>query len=73
MTDINVPLKYLKKEWKFREIKKKTELDFSIDFELKNNFNKGFSVYSEFSKKELLNKNKNISDNKINIKKSDSL
>ena len=38
VTDIKGPLKYLKNEWKFREINKKTELDFSIDFELKNNF-----------------------------------
>ena len=38
MTDIKGPLKYLKNEWKFREINNKTELDFSIDFELKNNF-----------------------------------
>ena len=32
------PLKYLKNEWKFKEINNKTELDFSVDFELKNNF-----------------------------------
>ena len=38
VTDIKGPLKYLKNEWKFREINKKTELDFSIAFELKNNF-----------------------------------
>ena len=38
VTDIKGPLKYLKNEWKFRQINKKTELDFSIDFELKNNF-----------------------------------
>jgi coenzyme Q-binding protein COQ10 len=40
ITVINIegPLKFLKNEWKFREINRKTELDFSIDFELKNNF-----------------------------------
>ena len=32
------PLKYLKNEWKFKEINNKTQLDFNIDFELKNNF-----------------------------------
>ena len=32
------PLKYLKNEWKFREINNKTELNFNIDFELKNSF-----------------------------------
>ena len=38
VTNIDGPIKYLKNEWKFREINKKTELDFSIDFELKSNF-----------------------------------
>ena len=38
VTNTEGPLKYLKNEWKFREINNKTELDFSIDFELKNNF-----------------------------------
>ena len=37
MTNIDGPLKHLKNEWKFKEINEKTELDFSIDFELKNN------------------------------------
>ena len=37
MTNIGGPLKHLKNEWKFKEINEKTELDFSIDFELKNN------------------------------------
>jgi coenzyme Q-binding protein COQ10 len=31
------PLKYLKNEWKFKEINNKTQLDFTIDFELQNN------------------------------------
>ena len=38
VTNIKGPLKYLKNEWKFKEINNKTQLDFSIDFELKNNF-----------------------------------
>jgi coenzyme Q-binding protein COQ10 len=38
VTNINGPLKYLKNEWKFKEINNKTQLDFSIDFELQNNF-----------------------------------
>jgi len=38
VTNIGGPLKYLKNEWKFKELNSKTELDFSIDFEVKNNF-----------------------------------
>jgi coenzyme Q-binding protein COQ10 len=38
VTNIKGPLKYLKNEWKFKQINNKTELDFSIDFELQNNF-----------------------------------
>ena len=38
VTNIDGPIKYLKNEWKFKEINKKTQLDFSIDFELKNRF-----------------------------------
>ncbi|MBL6857204.1 MAG: type II toxin-antitoxin system RatA family toxin [Pelagibacteraceae bacterium] len=38
VTNIKGPLKYLKNEWKFKQINNKTQLDFSIDFELKNNF-----------------------------------
>jgi coenzyme Q-binding protein COQ10 len=38
VTNINGPLKYLKNEWKFKEINNKTQLDFNIDFELQNNF-----------------------------------
>ncbi|MDB9761079.1 type II toxin-antitoxin system RatA family toxin [Pelagibacteraceae bacterium] len=38
VTNINGPLKYLKNEWEFKEINNKTQLDFSIDFELKNSF-----------------------------------
>ena len=38
VTNIGGPLKYLKNEWKFKEINEKTLLEFNIDFELKNNF-----------------------------------
>ena len=38
VTNIEGPLKYLKNEWKFKEINRSTQLEFSIDFELKNNF-----------------------------------
>ena len=38
VTNIDGPLKYLKNEWFFKEINHKTQLDFIIDFELKNNF-----------------------------------
>ncbi len=37
VTNIEGPLKYLKNEWKFKKINTKTQLEFSIDFELKNN------------------------------------
>ena len=38
VTNIQGPLKYLKNEWKFKEANNNTQLEFSIDFELKNNF-----------------------------------
>jgi len=38
VTNIKGPIKYLKNEWSFKEINNKTQLDFSIDFELQNNF-----------------------------------
>ena len=38
VTNIKGPLKYLKNEWKFKEINNNTQLEFTIDFELKNNF-----------------------------------
>ena len=37
VTNIDGPLKHLKNEWKFKEINQSTQLDFTIDFELKNN------------------------------------
>jgi coenzyme Q-binding protein COQ10 len=38
VTNIDGPLKYLKNEWKFKEVNNNTQLEFSIDFELKSNF-----------------------------------
>ena len=37
VTNIDGPLKYLKNEWRFKEVNDSTMLDFSIEFELKNN------------------------------------
>ena len=37
VTNIDGPLTHLKNEWKFKEINNSTQLDFDIDFELKNN------------------------------------
>jgi len=36
VTNLNGPLKYLENKWVFKEINKSTEVDFSVDFELKN-------------------------------------
>ncbi len=37
VTNIDGPLTHLKNEWKFKEINNSTQLEFEIDFELKNN------------------------------------
>ena len=36
VTNIDGPLKHLQNEWKFKEINDQTQLEFDIDFELKN-------------------------------------
>ena len=36
VTNLDGPLKYLKNEWTFKEINNGTQLEFYIDFELKN-------------------------------------
>jgi coenzyme Q-binding protein COQ10 len=36
VTNLDGPLKYLKNEWMFKEINNATQLEFFIDFELKN-------------------------------------
>ena len=38
VTNNEGPLKHLKNEWKFKEINNRTQLEFNIDFELKNTF-----------------------------------
>tara|TARA_B100000959_G_C14605839_1_gene470038 strand:+ start:111 stop:560 length:450 start_codon:yes stop_codon:yes gene_type:complete len=37
VTNIDGPLKHLQNEWKFKEINNQTQLEFDIDFEVKNN------------------------------------
>ena len=37
VTNIDGPLTHLKNEWKFKEINNSTQLEFDIDFSLKNN------------------------------------
>ncbi len=37
VTNIDGPLKHLKNEWNFKEVNNGTQLEFEIDFELKNN------------------------------------
>ena len=37
VTNIDGPLTHLKNEWKFKEINNSTQLEFEIDFDLKNN------------------------------------
>ncbi len=37
VTNIDGPLTHLKNEWRFKEINNSTQLEFDIDFELKNN------------------------------------
>ena len=37
VTNIDGPLTHLKNEWKFKEINNSTQLEFDINFELKNN------------------------------------
>ena len=49
VTNINGPLKHLKNEWIFKQKGKKSEIDFHIDFELKNKIlsllmNKSFDI-----------------------------
>ena len=36
VTNLNGPLKHLKNEWKFKEVNNSTQLEFYVDFELKN-------------------------------------
>ncbi len=38
VTNIDGPLKHLQNEWRFKEINDQTQLEFDIDFEIKNIF-----------------------------------
>ena len=38
VTNIDGPLRHLKNEWNFKDVNGLTQLEFHIDFELKNNF-----------------------------------
>tara|TARA_Y100001970_G_scaffold249745_1_gene320674 strand:+ start:3344 stop:3790 length:447 start_codon:yes stop_codon:yes gene_type:complete len=38
VNNIGGPLKHLKNEWKIKEVNNQTEIDFTIDFEIKNVF-----------------------------------
>ncbi len=71
VTNIDGPLKHLQNEWKFKQINNNTQLEFDIDFELKNNllnsimkksFNLGLNkIANAFEKRanELFNKTQN--------------
>ena len=41
VTNLDGPLKHLKNEWMFKEVNNSTQLEFFIDFELKNSFLNG--------------------------------
>jgi len=54
VTNIDGPLKYLKNEWRFKEVNNSTILEFYIDFELKNNlFNIILKNYFNFGLKKI--------------------
>ena len=49
VTNIEGPLKYLKNEWRFKSISNSTQLEFTVDFELKNSlFNLIIKKYFNF-------------------------
>ena len=49
VTKIEGPLKYLKNEWRFKSISNSTQLEFTVDFELKNSlFNLIIKKYFNF-------------------------
>ena len=63
MTNIDGPLTHLNNEWKFKEINNSTQLEFDINFELKNNllnmimkrsFNLGLNKIAEAFEKRAL-------------------
>ena len=46
VTNLSGPLKHLKNEWNFKEINNSTQLEFFIDFELKNPILNGIKTFS---------------------------
>ena len=69
VTNIDGPLKHLQNEWRFKEINEQTQLEFDIDFELKNNllntimkksFNLGLNKIADAFEKRAIQLFKNI-------------
>ena len=69
VTNIDGPLKHLQNEWRFKEINDQTQLEFDIDFELKNNllntimkksFNLGLNKIADAFEKRAIKLFKNV-------------
>ena len=69
VTSLGGPLKHLKNEWNIREINNQSEVDFIIDFEIKNifynmimkkSFNKGLKKVTEAFEKRAIQLFKNV-------------
>ena len=69
VTNLDGPLKHLKNEWKFKEVNNATQLEFFIDFELKNpilngimrkSFELGLNKIAKALRKEQLNYINNV-------------
>ena len=69
VTNLGGPLKHLKNEWNIREINNQSEVDFIIDFEIKNifynmimkkSFNEGFKNVTEAFEKRAIQLFKNV-------------
>ena len=69
VTNIDGPLKHLQNEWRFKEINEQTQLEFDIDFELKNNllntimkksFNLGLNKIADAFEKRAIQLFKNV-------------
>ena len=69
VTNLGGPLKHLKNEWNIREINNQSEVDFIIDFEIKNifynmimkkSFNKGLKKITEAFEKRAIQLFKNV-------------
>ena len=69
VTNLGGPLKHLKNEWNIREINNQSEVDFIIDFEIKNifynmimkkSFNEGLKNVTEAFEKRAIQLFKNV-------------